>query len=373
MKKNLTYIVSDINKALAFEWIASYIDKTKFNIDFILINDGISDLEKYLIENQIPVLRVQYKRKIDGLLAIYKVYRILKKRKTQIVHTHLFIANLVGLTAAFIAGVKKRIHTRHHSDFHHVKFPKAVKYDRYVNFMSTDIVAITEIVKQILISLENVPEKKIHLIHHGFQLENFYNVPLKSIETLKVKYQISNQFPIVGAISRYTEWKGVQYLIPAYKLLLEKYPDALLVLANAYGDCKHEIKNLLKDIPKQNYIEIQFENDLFALYKLFDVFVHIPINKRAEAFGQIYVEALASGIPSVFTNAGVADEFIVHRHNALVVPYENSLAVYNELLELLTNQHLSNQLVINGKIDVNEKFQLQKMILALEDLYLKSE
>jgi len=371
LKKNVTYIISDINKALAFEWIATYIDKTKFNIDFILINDGTSDLEEYLTENQIPVLRVHYKRKIDGLLAIYKVYKILKMRKTQVVHTHLFIANLVGLTAAFFAGVKKRIYTRHHSDFHHVKFPKAVKYDRYVNFISTDIIAITEIVKQILISLEKVPEEKIQLIHHGFQLEGFYNVPIQSVENLKIKYKIHNQSPVIGAISRYTEWKGVQYLIPAYKQLLEKYPNALLIMANAYGDYKHEIKNLLKDVPEKNYIEIQFENDLFSLYKLFNVFVHIPINIRAEAFGQIYVEALASGVPSVFTLAGVADEFIVNNYNALTVSYKNSDEVYNAIIKLIENKELCDFLVKNGRNDIKEKFHLNRMILALQNLYIE--
>ncbi len=44
--------------------------------------------------------------------------------------------------------------------------------------------------------------------------------------------------------------------------------------------------------------------------------MHVTIGKHYEAFGQIYVEALAAGIPSVFTLTGIAPEIIEHEHNA---------------------------------------------------------
>ena len=166
------------------------------------------------------------------------------------------------------------------------------------------------------------------------------------------------------------ELKGIQYIIPAFEMLLDKYPGALLVLANATGDYQNEIKKLLKKLPEKNYREIRFENNIFALYKLFDVFIHTPIEKYSEAFGQTYVEALASGIPSVFTLSGIANEFIEDRRNALVVPYKSSTAIYEAILLLLTDTNLASALIANGKNDVAEKFQLQKMISSLEELYL---
>ena len=67
------------------------------------------------------------------------------------------------------------------------------------------------------------------------------------------------------------------------------------------------------------YTEIVYETDMPALYKTFDVFVHVPVEPHFESFGQVYVEAMASGIPSVFTLAGAATEFVRDGENALVV------------------------------------------------------
>lgn len=370
-KQNITYIISNINKALAFEWIATHINKDKFNLSFILLNPGDSELEMFFKKNEIQVSRITYHNKKDILKAIYLVYKILKKQKTTIVHTHLFDANIVGLTAAWFSRVLKRIHTRHHSNYHHFYHPKAVKYDKLVNWLSTDIVAITEVVKNILITKEHVNPKKIHLIHHGFMLEQFINCSEISVSKLKQKYLHAGSYPVIGVISRYTEWKGIQYIIPAFSKLLAIYPNALLILANANGEYKEEIKKLLLTVPKQNYIEISFEIDVFSLYQLFDFFVHIPITSEMEAFGQTYVEALAAKIPSIFTLSGIANEFIIDRRNALVVPYQNPDAIYNAILELMQNKTLANTLISNGLKDVNQRFTLNKMIVSLEELYEK--
>jgi len=106
---------------------------------------------------------------------------------------------------------------------------------------------------------------------------------------------------VIGAISRFVQWKGVQHIIPAFQKILEQYPTAKLVLANAQGDYEETVKKCCIHFLPILTSKLNFEDDLAALYQLFDVFVHVPIEPRAEAFGQTYVESLISRIPSVFT------------------------------------------------------------------------
>jgi glycosyltransferase involved in cell wall biosynthesis len=371
LKTNITYIISNINKALAFEWVSAYLNKDKFNLNFILLNPGDSVLESYLKQNNIQVDRITFISKKNIPKAIYETCKILKRHQSHIVHTHLFDANMVGLLAAWFVGVPKRIHTRHHSDFHHIYHPKAIKYDKLVNRLSTDIVAISKLVKDILIKKESVSPEKVHLIHHGFKLEDFKNVPASAISLLKQKYLPNDSAPVIGVISRYTEWKGIQYIIPAFETLLKTHPSAFLILANASGSYDPTVKKMLQKLPGKNYVEIPFEDNIFALYQLFDLFIHVPISESCEAFGQTYVEALTAGIPSVFTLSGIANELIVDRHNALVVPYQNSDAIYHAMKEVLGNRTLVNHLIANGQKDTIDAFDLRKMILSLERLYAK--
>jgi len=370
LKAKVTYVISDINKALSFEWIAELIDKQKIELNFILLNKDNSYLENYLILNGFLVKRITYKNKFDIPKALIQAIYFLVKHKSAVVHTHLFDANLVGLFAAWICRVKKRIYTRHHSSYHHDYFPKAVKYDKFCNWLATDIIAITKIVNDILVLKEGVDPNKIHLIHHGFKLDDFKNISFENIKQLREKYNTINNYPVVGVISRYTEWKGIQYIIPAFKKILIEFPNAKLLLANAQGDYSSNIKKMLKEIPTENYREIQFESNLFALYKLFDVFVHVPIDKYSEAFGQIYVESLAASVPSVFSLSGIANDFIIDRRNALVVEYKNSKSIYDSIIKILSNKQLSIKLSSNGNKDVEQLFPIHKMISSLEFLYL---
>jgi glycosyltransferase involved in cell wall biosynthesis len=369
MRTKVAYIISHVDKALAFEWVATYLNQEKVELTFILLNDKESHLEDFLNSEGIKVFRVNYPNKYSLVPAFFKIRGILLKNRISLVHTHLFDACLVGLMAARSVGIKRRLHTRHNATIHHHYFPNAVKYDRFINYLSTEIIAISEVVRKVLIEMEGVEPSKIRLIHHGF---DFSVIPKKEstrVEGLRIKYKSEGRHPVIGAISRYIEWKGVGYIIKAFKDILIDYPNALLLLGNAIGPQSKEIRQQLMDLPRESYMEIEFEPDVFAFYKLFDVFVHTPIDSMSEAFGQVYVEALASEIPSVFTVSGIAHDLIINRKNALVVDYENSNAIRGAIMDILSDSLLQERIVLRGKEDVMRNFGIERMVAELESIY----
>lgn len=368
--QRILYVISEIDKALEFEWVAEYLDRERFELHFALLNPGDSQLSKFVKAQGHACHTFSFHGKKDLLNCTWKVFNLIRKIKPAIVHTHLFEGSLAGIIAARLAGVKHRIYTRHHSNWHHKYHPHAVKYDRIINAWATDIVSISPTVSEILCNLEGVSSDKITLIPHGIEYKNFEKVTTAEIAELKLKYNPEKKGPVVGVISRYTEWKGVHFILPAFKKLLKKYPTAFLILANAKGDYEDEIKTQLQELPTTSYVEIVFEQNLYALYQLFDVFVHAPIDTQSEAFGQIYIESLAAGIPSIFTVSGIAPELVKHEGIAQVVPHQDSEAIYSALLTVLEKGDAFNLDTEAGKALVNEKFNLSTKIDKLEKLYL---
>ncbi|QDA59344.1 glycosyltransferase family 4 protein [Hymenobacter jejuensis] len=369
-RRRVTYIISNIDKALAFEWVAAQLDRSHIDLSFILLNHGSSVLEDVLYNLGVPTVRVEYNGKKDLLRALWQVRQQLSTWRTQVVHTHLFEASLIGLLAAKSLGISKRILTRHHSTMNYDYYPRGVYYDRLMNAMATDIIAITEVVREVLTDRESVPASKIHLIHHGFDLAAFKHPNPATVESLRIKYSTKEKYPVIGVIARQTALKGIQYIIPAFAQVLAIYPKAKLLLANAQGDYKTEITAFLHQyLPSSSYQEIAFELELSSLYKLFDIYVHTPINSQIEAFGQTYVEALAAGIPSVFTLSGVASEFIRHEENALVVPFENSAAIAQAIERFLADANMRERCRANGQASVAQQFSLDTYLKALEELY----
>ena len=367
----ITIVVFGIDKALEFEWLISEIDTSQFELSFISINSKENtSLKQHCEDNQVPFFHIPYEGKKDMLGAILKTRKVLKKLNPQIVHSHIFEGGLIGVTAAWLVRIKHRIYTRHYSDFHHVYFPNGLKFDKWINSKSTHIVAVSEVVKYILLKKEGVKESKVSVLHHGIKIEsNSINSIQDRINAVKERHSIPISKTIIGIVSRYTSWKGVQYIIPAFKELLNERPDFHLVLANASGDFKPEIESLLKELPKASYTEILFENDNEALFKSFDVFVHVPVSREAEAFGLTYLEALKFGIPSVFTLSGIANEIVKDEENALVVAYKNSTEIASSITRLLNDEPLRLKLTENGKRAV-EGFTTIKKTKALEELYL---
>ncbi|MFM7078215.1 MAG: glycosyltransferase family 4 protein, partial [Bacteroidota bacterium] len=335
-KRKILVIVYNLERAREHEWFATSMDHSKYEIHYALVRKPDSYLGKFLESNGVIVHRFVYSGKQSLLGLTFRLYVLIKSKGFDIVHTHLFESSLSGIIAARLAGVSRRIVTRHHSDFHHVNSKIAVKCDRLINRLATDVVAISQNVKRILIDWEGCDPAKVVLIPHGIDLADFGtdHVSAERIGSIRIKYAISENKFVVGVVSRFIEWKGLQYLIPAFKKFLGSFPDSLLILANAQGPFSLEVENLLKDLPADSFRKIKFEEDMGALYASFDCFVHVPTTPTAEAFGQTYIEAMASKVPMVVTISGIAHDFAHDRINCLVVPYMDKDSITDCLITL---------------------------------------
>ncbi|MBX2958853.1 MAG: glycosyltransferase family 4 protein [Flavobacteriales bacterium] len=351
MSIKVVQIIANTNKSLAFEIVAKGFKENNIDVTYFLLQKGESEFSKFLELIGIKFYIIPIDGKINISKSFFKIFYLLVRIRPKIVHTHLREANLIGLTISSFLFIPNRIYTRHHSTSNIEYHPDAVKWDRYTNYLSTHIVSISQNVTNVLTERENVSLRKITLIPHGFNIDKFKHTNEQKTNSLKVKYNIKgDSYPIIGVISRYIHLKGLQHIIPAFSELKKIYPKAYLVLANAIGSDSNEIKNILADNLKQeDYLEIAFESDLYHLYGVFDFFVHTPINNEVEAFGQTYVEALAAGVPSVFTLSGIANDIIINENNALVVAHKSSTEIFNALQRLIKDDSLRNKIIENGE------------------------
>ena len=365
----VAFVVSGIRKSLQFEWTARELRKQGIEQYYILFGEKNTPLAACLRGLQIPVFEFRLFRRAGILICFLNVFFLLLRIRPHVVHTHMQEANFFGLLAARLLFIKKRIYTRHHSTFHHDYHSNAVKRDRFINDLSTTIIAPSMKTAEVLINRERVEKAKIQCIPHGFDLQYFADVEEVRVELLRSRYGISKQERlIIGCIARYTHFKGVQILIPAFRKFLQKFPDARLLLANARGDFQTEIRQLLQTLPAGSFREIEFEDDAAALYRLFTINVNLHVDPYAEAFGQTFVEALASGVPSVFTLSGVGCEFIVDRENALVATYHDAESAFLQMSELAVDGDLQRRIIAGGRRSVAQ-FDIALMTERLYALY----
>jgi len=364
----ITYIISDIDKAVFFENTAISLRNEGYSLQFILINCENGALYHFLMNHSFEVVTIKCASLLKSWIAINSSRQALKNFQPKLIHCHLATANWVGLWAGKLAGIQKRIFTRHSGKPLKTHW-KEIVIDKTQNYLATDIVAISQMIAELL-QKQGVTSTKIKVIHHGFDSEAFQNISEEEKERMISLYNPAQKFPVVGVVSRWLELKGIDYTILAYQKLLECYPNALLCLfgGNKNGDYFEQINEHLKKLPVGSYRTVEYEKNVFGLYSLFDVYVHVPINQTCEAFGQTYIEALAAGCPSVFTLSGVASEFIEDKKNALVVPFKDANAIFDGLQKLIEDKALRQQLAEAGKESVI-RFSMENYINQLVILY----
>lgn len=264
------------------------------------------------------------------------------------------IATIFGIFLARICLIPNRVFTRHHGVEIQESgsiLPKILEY--LVNRFATKIVAISHLSSEIL-NNEGVDPKKIELIYNGIDVER--GIAIRRLRESDVSGV--EQYPVIGVVSRLTQWKGVQYTALAFTRIIQLFPNARLEIYGSKMDSFDEISILLSKLPANSYEFYDPDDDIFSKFLRFDLFIHVPVDEDVEAFGLVYLEALATGVPSIFTSSGILREFELES-SAITVPFRDSKAIEMAALRLLGNDLKDITPVQISKL---EQFDLKKMV-----------
>jgi glycosyltransferase involved in cell wall biosynthesis len=232
------------------------------------------------------------------------------------------LATIFGILLGKLCLIPNRIFTRHHGleiQASKLILPRII--EKLTNRFATKIVAISNLARDILIR-ENVNPIKIEVIHNGIDLEQ----ALKVRQLRQRRNESDKKDLIIGVVSRLTYWKGVENTAIAFKRILEIFPNAKLEIYGSKMDSYADILGVLTKLPTSRYQFFEPDGDIFSKYQNFDLFIHVPIGLSEEAFGLVYLEALAAGVPSIFTRSGILDELDVGT-SAIIIDYNDSTGI----------------------------------------------
>lgn len=359
------YILNDINKSNTFELLFQGLKNRKLDFKILLLNESVNENEFTLFCKKSCIPVIQIKSKYYSLVLI-RIFILMLRRRPKIVHTHLMKSGLLGGGVAWLLRIKVRIYTKHHGDQHIIESPHALKYDRLINFFHNKIIALSKTQLDQILQTEK-PNKPVTILHHSFDQRSF-NYAYDRKEIVRRKLQLNQDKFNIMVNARWIQLKGIQFIIPAFVDFHKIYPDSILWLFNCYGDYSENINELLKVLPVNSYREIKFEEEIISVYFLMNAFIHVPIRKTAESFGQVYIEAMAAGLPSVFTLSGIANEICCNNENCIVVPYENKEEIVTALIRLREDIKLVTRIKMKSK-EIIDKFELNKHIDQLCSVY----
>jgi len=372
-KTKVLYIISDIDRAIPFEWLwDAFVGRDMSDLMFCFLGNHIPESMRLLSSKAAPTIFFRCSNKLFWPEVLIKLILLINREKPDVIHSHLITANILGLLAGSILRVPKRIYTRHHSTIHHDSFKKGVLWDHLCNLLATQIISVSQATTYALNVLERVPMSKLLEINHGIPVQDLAAQVSFSDGKLRAKYHIDANAFVVGVISRPVSWKGITCIIDSFSSLLQSEPSVMyhFVFLGGYFHSPEStfVKHIHNALHPNSYTLINFEEDIPSVYAGIDLLVHCPINSKVEAFGQVYLESIAAGVPLVCTLSGIASEILIDKHNARVVNYNDSKAICAAVHELATDQAFARRIATNAK-DELARFDISHMIKKLETLY----
>ncbi len=198
---------------------------------------------------------------------------------------------------------------------------------------------VSKFIKSLALRIEKRLDKDTTIIYNSINLKQF-----EKIRTNKKKQIIT--------ISRLVKSKNIDTLIKAFALFSEKNKDYRYVIVGDGPEIKN-LKNLTKKLELTNVIfkgKIKNAEKKIKLLKESDIFLLCPEtkNKIEEAFGMVYIEAQAAGLPIICSNTGGILEAV--GQSGIVIKDEKSVNEISEaLIRLIANKNTYMKLVHEGQ------------------------
>lgn len=368
---HVAHVIADSSSVPYFLWFA---EKAKENANikfsFILLHNKktkmLEGVEKHGCDNYFIYFDENNRGK-SIINAIPKLYKLFKKIKPDIVHSHLFDDSICAVIAAKLAGIKNRIVTKQDTAYHWVYAPKAVKYDKIINRFATHLVAVSNECKCFIIEKEKAPKEKIHLIHHGISLDKLSKATEECKEELRNKYHLKNKI-VIGTVARLVEWKGHRLLLDLAELLVKKYPNIVFLFAgNGEEKVMADLEKIIREKNLQNHIIFTGWVDrekIPSLYSIMDIYIHAA---KYEPFGFVIAEAMLNATPVLSTKTGSALDAIEHKKNGYLVNYD-SVSEFVEGIDFLLNSN-SKEIGLKGKETAIRMFDFELMYEKYLSLY----
>lgn len=284
------------------------------------------------------------------LRAVSKLADLIQEQDIDIIHTHGYKSDILGVMAARKAGIPCVVTPHGFENAADLKLRLFIWLGCQSMRFADKVVPLS---KQLMSDVEkfNISPDKLEYIQNG--------VDLSEVEAVRqTKTDKPKEKKTIGFVGQMISRKNIKAILDCFESLYKKRQDIELVLLGD-GEDRPSLEAYSKTLASASDIHfLGFRNDRLQLLRDFDLFV---MTSTLEGIPRCLMEACAMEIPvSAYDIAGI-DQLITHNESGLLAPLHNSKQLEKDWEKLLDDKALAISLAQNSKSFVEANFSAKRM------------
>lgn len=345
------------------------LDRDRYATSVVSLTD-MGELGAKIRNLGIPVKSLHIGERFTGLGGVRAAIAVLRELRPDVVQTWMHQADLFGTFVCKLAATEARL----------------VWGLRCAELSPTDVPAKNRLLVKILAFLSGIPDvvvansaagqrahaqagyrpRRWELIFNGFDTDAF--VPSSVVrKEMRGEFDVEDESDLIGIVGRYHPMKGHQLFLEAGRMMLEKRPRTVFLMAgqNVSVDNRELTKCIDRLGLSKSVRLIGRREDIPAVMNALDV---LTCASTSEAFPNVLGEAMACGIPCVAPDVGDCKEIIGESGRILPSRNPSSLcAAWEELLSLPTERRA--QIGRMARERITRKYSIEAIAGRYESLY----
>ncbi|GAB4572801.1 MAG: glycosyltransferase [Anaerolineae bacterium] len=258
---------------------------------------------------------------VRDLRTLWALFRLMRRLRPDVVHTHTAKAGFVGRVAAWLAGVPVIVHTFHGHVFQGYFGPARTRLflmlERLTAHLSSAIVTLTDGLRDELADTYRIaPRDKFRVLGLGLDLAPFAATPRRE-GVFRAAWHIPPDAPLVGIVGRLVPIKNHGLFLEAAALVRQGLPNARFVIVGD-GETREALQTQVAALGLgEAVIFTGWQRDLAPVYSDLDALV---ISSDNEGTPVAVIEALAAGCPVVSTAVGGVPDLLDGGRLGTLVP-----------------------------------------------------
>ncbi|WP_439475781.1 glycosyltransferase [Algoriphagus formosus] len=299
--------------------------------------------------------------RIPNLLIIQKLASFFRDQAPDVVHTSGAEANFHALIAAKIAGVPVRIGEEIGFPNHDWKWRLIFKG---IYALATKVIAISQAVKNRIVEVGEVGEKKVELVYNPVSLHGIGN---RNPDRYREGIGNEKEFVFVTTC-RLVKIKNLESLIQVFAALVKDNSDQDIKLwIIGEGPEKESLESLAKDLGVSDQVVFWgFQSDVSSFLVQADAFV---LPSYSEGFSISLVEAMLCGLPCIATNQGGPTEILEDGLTGFLIDPLNNLEIQQAMQQIMNLPNQERQAMGQRAEEEAKRFSLENYIGKLMKIY----